>query len=167
MDDPAHVGRAQGNARQQGAGEVLPPRRHRSHPVTFTRAVIKIPAVAYAIMLDGKIGYIPLLQFNETASEELEAALSRLTKEGARSVILDLRGNPGGILEQSLAVSNLFLKKGQEISSIRARNGERQEYAATEDPVAPSLPLIVLTDGRSASASEIVAGALQDHDRAL
>ena len=136
-------------------------------PVTFTRAVIKIPAVAYAIMLDGKIGYIPLLQFNEAASEELEAAVGRLTKEGARSIILDLRGNPGGILEQSLAVSNLFLKKGQEISSIRARNGESQEYAATEDPVAPTIPLIVLTDGRSASASEIVAGALQDHDRAL
>ncbi len=136
-------------------------------PITFTRAVIKIPAVAYSIMLDGKVGYIPLLQFNETAAEELEASINRLTKEGARSIILDLRGNPGGILDQSLAVSNLFLKKGQEISSIRARNGEQQGYAATEDPVAPSLPLIVLTDGRSASASEIVAGALQDHDRAL
>lgn len=136
-------------------------------PVTFTRAVIKIPAVAYAIMLDGKIGYIPLLQFNETATEELEASVARLTKEGARGIILDLRGNPGGILDQSLAVSNLFLRKGQEISRIRARNGESQSYAATEDPIAPSLPLIVLTDGRSASASEIVAGALQDHDRAL
>jgi carboxyl-terminal processing protease len=136
-------------------------------PVTFTRAIIKIPAVAYAIMLDGKIGYIPLLQFNETAANELEGSVSRLTKEGARSIILDLRGNPGGILDQSLAVSNLFLKKGQEISSIRARNGETQAYAATEDPLAPSIPLIVLTDGRSASAAEIVAGALQDHDRAL
>jgi carboxyl-terminal processing protease len=136
-------------------------------PITFTRAVIKIPAVAYAIMLDGKIGYVPLLQFNETASEELESSITRLTKEGARGIILDLRGNPGGILDQSLAVSNLFLKKGQEISSIRARNGETQTYPATDDPVAPTLPLIVLTDARSASASEIVAGALQDHDRAL
>jgi carboxyl-terminal processing protease len=136
-------------------------------PITFTRAVIKIPAVAYAIMLDGKVGYIPLLQFNETAAEELQASVARLTKEGARGIILDLRGNPGGILDQSLAVSNLFLKKGQEISSIRARNGETQAYPATDDPVAPTLPLIVLTDGRSASASEIVAGALQDHDRAL
>ena len=136
-------------------------------PVTFTRAVIKIPAVAYAIMLDGKIGYIPLLQFNEAASEELEASVNRLTREGAHAIILDLRGNPGGILDQALSVSNLFLKKGQEISSIRARNGERQTYPATDDPIAPSLPLVVLTDGRSASASEIVAGALQDHDRAL
>ncbi len=136
-------------------------------PVTFTRAVIKIPAVAFAIMLDGKIGYIPLLQFNETATDELQASVDRLTKEGAKSIILDLRGNPGGILDQALATSNLFLKKGQELSSIRARNGETQSYAATEDPIAPTLPLIVLTDGRSASASEIVAGALQDHDRAL
>ena len=136
-------------------------------PITFTRAVIKIPAVAFAIMLDGKIGYIPLLQFNETATDELEASVNRLTKEGAKSIILDLRGNPGGILDQALATSNVFLKKGQELSSIRARNGETQSYAATEDPIAPTVPLIVLTDGRSASASEIVAGALQDHDRAL
>lgn len=136
-------------------------------PITFTRAVIKIPAVAYAIMLDGKVGYIPLLQFNETATEELEASVARLTREGARGVILDLRGNPGGILDQSLSVSNLFLRKGLEISRIRARSGETQSYAATEDAAAPSLPLVVLTDGRSASASEIVAGALQDHDRAL
>ncbi len=136
-------------------------------PITFTRAVVKIPAVAYAIMLDGKVGYIPLLQFNETAAEELQGSVERLTKEGARGIIVDLRGNPGGILDQALAVSNLFLKKGQELSSIRARNGGSQSYAATDDPIAPTLPLIVLTDGRSASASEIVAGALQDHDRAL
>ena len=136
-------------------------------PITFTRAVIKIPAVAYAIMFDQKIGYIPLLQFNETAAEELQAAVARLVKEGAHGIILDMRGNPGGILDQSLSVSNLFLKKGQEISGVRARNGESQEYTATDDPLAPTIPLVVLTDGRSASAAEIVAGALQDHDRAL
>jgi len=136
-------------------------------PITFTRAVIKIPAVSYAILLDGKIGYIPLLQFNETAAEELQASVDRLMKQGARGIVLDLRGNPGGILDQSLSVSNLFLRKGQEISRIHARSGESQSYAATEEPVSATLPLVVLTDGRSASASEIVAGALQDHDRAL
>jgi carboxyl-terminal processing protease len=118
-------------------------------------------------MLDGKIGYIPLLQFNESARDELEASVSRLRDEGAKGIIIDLRGNPGGILDQSLTVSNLFLKKGQEISSIRARNGENQTFVATDEPVAPKIPLVLLTDGRSASASEIVAGALQDHDRAL
>jgi carboxyl-terminal processing protease len=136
-------------------------------PITFTRAVINIPAVPYAIMLDAKIGYIPLLQFNESAREDLEAAVNKLRGEGAKGLIIDLRGNPGGILDQSLSVSNLFLRKGQQISSIRARNGENQTFLASDDPVAPKIPLVLLVDGRSASASEIVAGALQDHDRAL
>lgn len=136
-------------------------------PITFTRAVINIPAVPYAIMLDSKIGYVPLLQFNESARDELESSITRLSREGARGIVIDLRGNPGGILDQSLSVSNLFLKKGQQISSIRARNGENQTFVASDDPIAPTIPLVLLTDGRSASASEIVAGALQDHDRAL
>ena len=136
-------------------------------PITFTRALISIPAVPYAIMLDGKVGYIPLLQFNESAKDEIEASVKKLSREGAKGLIIDLRGNPGGILDQSLSVSNLFLRKGLQISAIRGRNGENQRFAATEEPVAPTIPLIILTDGRSASASEIVAGALQDHDRAL
>jgi len=136
-------------------------------PITFTRAVISIPAVPYAIMLDGKVGYIPLLRFNESARDDIESSVRRLSREGAKGLIIDLRGNPGGILDQSLTVSNLFLRKGQQISSIRGRNGENQRFAASDEPVAPTIPLIVLTDGRSASASEIVAGALQDHDRAL
>ena len=136
-------------------------------PITFTRAVINIPAVPYAIMLDGKVGYIPLLQFNESARDEIENSITRLSREGARGIVVDLRGNPGGILDQSLSVSNLFLRKGQQISSIRARNGENQTFVASDDPIAPTIPLVLLTDGRSASASEIVAGALQDHDRAL
>ena len=136
-------------------------------PITFTRAVINIPAVPYAIMLDGKVGYIPLLQFNESARDEIENSITRLSRDGARGIVVDLRGNPGGILDQSLSVSNLFLRKGQQISSIRARNGENQTFVASDDPIAPTIPLVLLTDGRSASASEIVAGALQDHDRAL
>src|SRR5687768_4454862 len=136
-------------------------------PITFTRALISIPAVPYAIMLDGKVGYIPLLQFNESARDELEASINKLSREGAKGLIIDLRGNPGGILDQSLSVSNLFLRKGVQISAIRGRNGENQRFAASDEPVAPTIPLIILTDGRSASASEIVAGALQDHDRAL
>src|SRR5689334_13845394 len=136
-------------------------------PITFTRAVINIPAVPYAIMLDGSVGYIPLLQFNESARDEIESSVTKLSRQGAKGIIIDLRGNPGGILDQSLSVSNLFLRKGQQISSIRARNGENQTFVASDDPVAPTIPLVLLTDGRSASASEIVAGALQDHDRAL
>src|SRR6266542_5345016 len=136
-------------------------------PVTFTRANVRIPAVPYAILLDGNVGYIPLQQFNETATDELEAAIRRLSGEGAHGMIVDLRGNGGGYLEQSATIANLFLKKGQEISSVRGRGGDNQVFYATENPTAPAVPLVVLTDGRTASASEIVAGALQDHDRAL
>ncbi|MEX2110327.1 MAG: S41 family peptidase [Gemmatimonadaceae bacterium] len=136
-------------------------------PITFTRALISIPAVPYAMMLDGRIGYILLRVFNESARDDLESSIKRLSREGAKGLILDLRNNPGGILDQSLTVSNLFLRKGLQISSIRGRSGENQRFAASDEPVAPTIPLIVLTDGRSASASEIVAGALQDHDRAL
>jgi carboxyl-terminal processing protease len=134
--------------------------------VNFTRAVIKIPAVPYAIMIDG-IGYVPLQQFNEFAAEELTDALDKFKKEGARGVVLDLRGDPGGILDQALEVSNLFLKKGQEIVSMRGRAFPPEHRVAEDTALAPSVPLIIMTDGGSASASEIVAGALQDHDRAL
>ena len=135
--------------------------------VNFTRALIKIPAVPYAITVEGA-GYVPLQQFNEFSTDELRAAVEQFEKEKVRGVILDLRGNPGGILEQALTVSNIFLKGGQEIASVRGR-GYRPDtyYADSARTLAGDLPLIVLIDGGSASASEIVAGALQDHDRAL
>ncbi len=134
----------------------------------FTRAVIHVPAVSYSIMLDGKIAYVPLGQFNEDAAEDVASALRRLvTTEGAKGVVLDLRDDPGGILDQALAVSNLFLKDGEEIVSVRGRNTPPQIYVAKDKPLMPSVPLVVLVNGGSASASEIVAGALQDHDRAL
>ena len=136
-------------------------------PVRFTRAIIHIPAVPYAMMLDGNIGYVPLIQFNETATRELAHSATRLINEGARALVVDLRGNPGGILDQSLSISNMFLDRGDEIASVRGRSIEDQLYVAEEAPLTTDLPLVVLIDGRSASASEIVAGALQDHDRAL
>jgi carboxyl-terminal processing protease len=138
--------------------------------VHFTRAVIHVPAVRYAISFGpngDRVGYIPLDRFNETAAQEVQDAVRTLQKQNVRGIVLDFRGNPGGILDQSLAISNLFLKDGQEIASIRARNGETQPYVARGNPSLPTTPLIVLTDEYTASASEIVAGALQDHDRAL
>ena len=133
----------------------------------FTRATIHIPAVPFTLILDGKVGYIPLQTFNETATDELEAGLNKLLKDGARGFIIDIRGNPGGILDQGLAVADLFLDNGEEIASVRGRQGAVQRFAARGRDVIPEVPLVVLTDGYSASASEIVAGALQDHDRAL
>jgi carboxyl-terminal processing protease len=135
--------------------------------MNFTRQVIHIPAVPYAIVLDNKIGYLPVQRFNETASDEVAAAVSRLQKEGVKGVILDMRGDPGGILDQSIAMSNLFLKNGEEIVSVRGRTGDPQVYGTTGNATFPTLPVTVLTDEGTASASEIVAGALQDHDRAL
>ena len=135
--------------------------------INFTRQVIHIPAVPYAIVLDNRIGYVPVQRFSEEAAEEVQTAVNRLQHEGAKGIILDFRGNPGGILEQSIAMSNLFLKGGQEIVSVRSRASEPQSYGTSGNPLYPTIPLTVLTDGGTASASEIVSGALQDHDRAL
>jgi carboxyl-terminal processing protease len=134
----------------------------------FTRAIIHVPAVPYAIMLDNKIAYIPLQQFNEDASEDMVASLDRLVRTGgAKGIVLDLRDDPGGILDQALSVSNMFLREGQQLVSVRGRNAPPQIYTAREHPLIPDVPLVVLVNGGSASASEIVAGALQDHDRGL
>jgi carboxyl-terminal processing protease len=133
----------------------------------FTRRVVRVPAVPYSMMVDARVGYIPLQTFNENAAGEVRDAIEQLRRSGARGLVLDLRDNGGGIVEQSLAVTGLFLRQGQEIVRVRGR-GARDEVAVTEEaPVEPALPLVVLTDESSASASEIVAGALQDHDRAL
>ncbi len=134
---------------------------------TFTRRIIRIPAVPFSIMLDGKIGYVPVQNFNETSSPELAQQIIKLQNEGAKGLVLDLRSNPGGFLDQALEMSNLFLTRGQEILSVRDRQGVAETHKAERDPVAPRLPLVILTDAYTASASEIVAGALQDHDRAL
>jgi carboxyl-terminal processing protease len=135
--------------------------------MTFTREVIHVPAVPYAIMLDNRIGYVPLLRFNETAAEDVEGSVRRLARAGARAILLDVRGNPGGIVDEVLEVTDLFLRDGQQIMSVRGRVGQPVEYAAKGEPILPSTPIVVLTDEASASGSEIVAGALQDHDRGL
>ncbi len=134
---------------------------------TFTRAEIHVPAVPFSLMIDNRVGYIPLQTFNETAADELRAAVDRLLQQGAKGLVLDLRNNPGGILEQGLAVADLFLKNGQEIASVRTRQGPPQVYVARGSEHILNTPLVVLVDGYSASAAEIVTGALQDHDRAL
>jgi carboxyl-terminal processing protease len=133
----------------------------------FTRAIIHIPAVPYTLSLSNKIGYIPLQAFNDNAYDNVSAAVKKLQAEGARGIILDMRGDPGGILKQSEQVANLFLKQGQQILAVRGREGAPEVDVAEAAPLAPTIPLIVMTDEHTASASEIVAGALQDHDRAL
>jgi carboxyl-terminal processing protease len=135
--------------------------------LSFKRAVIHVPAVPFSMIVGDHIGYIPLQTFNENTAEEVQAAAAKLVAEGAKGLVLDLRDNGGGIVEQSLAVSSLFLKDNQPIVNVRGRNTPDEIARASRDHLAAQPPLVILTDGNTASASEIVAGALQDHDRAL
>jgi carboxyl-terminal processing protease len=135
--------------------------------LAFKRAIIHVPAVPFSTMLGDKIGYIPLQTFNENTAEEVEAAAAKLVGDGARGLVLDLRDNGGGIVDQALAVSSLFLKRGQAIVNVRSRNTSDEVARASSEQLSSQPPMVILTDGGTASASEIVAGALQDHDRAL
>jgi carboxyl-terminal processing protease len=134
---------------------------------TVNRAVVHIPVVPYATLLEDGIGYVPLDGFSESSAEEITAALASLRKRGARSFVLDLRGNGGGSLDQSIRIANLFIGRGQKVLEVRYRAGRPEVYRSGYDPLVPTEPIAVLTDEGTASASEIVAGALQDHDRAV
>ncbi|HEX8692190.1 MAG TPA: S41 family peptidase [Longimicrobium sp.] len=139
-------------------------------PMQFTivRDEIHVQSVPYAYMVAPGIGYLSLSVFAESSTDEMRAAIERLKGQGARKLILDLRTNPGGLLDQGVSVSDLFLRPGQSIVETRSRNpGESETYRATTQETYGDLPLVVLVDAYSASAAEIVAGALQDHDRAL
>ncbi len=140
-----------------------------SQPIrtTFTRAVIQVPAVPYTLILDDQVGYLPIQRFNESAGDQVEQALRDLRARGARSFVIDLRRNPGGSLEQALEISDLFLPREVEIASVRHRGRAPEIYRAGRSSIVDSAPVVVMIDNFSASASEIVAGALQDHDRAL
>ncbi len=134
---------------------------------TFTRAIVHVPAVPFALVLQDGIGYLPLQRFNDTSAEELAKAITELKGRGARSFILDLRGDPGGSLDQALRIGDLLLAPGKEIASVRYRSQPTDTYQSEREPLLPDAPLVVLADGYTASALEIVTGALQDHDRAL
>src|SRR3954467_6662749 len=136
--------------------------------LTLVRTTIHQSAVRRTSMLDDGIGYIDLKAFSDSTAKELGGAIKSLRAQRMKTLVLDLRTNPGGLLTQGVRVSDLFLNRGQKIVSMRGRLPEaNREYADTAKQRWPQLPLIVLVDGRSASAAEIVAGALQDHDRAL
>lgn len=150
--------------------EVLIGRPGVDEPIPFTleREDIKLASVPFTAMLEGDVGYVPLQAFREEVTEEFVAAVEELTAAGARSLVIDLRGNPGGLLDDGVAISELFLERGDAIVETRGRAaGQSESLASRTGQSWPELPLVVLVDERSASASEIVAGALQDHDRAL
>jgi carboxyl-terminal processing protease len=138
-------------------------------PLDFTivRDHIHVQSVV-SFMLDDSAGYVQLRSFSRESRDELKKAVDELRAGGAESVILDLRANPGGLLEEGIAVADLFLPRGKEVVSTKSRLADQnQTYVAPGAEVYEGLPVVVLVNAFSASASEIVAGALQDHDRAL
>ena len=132
------------------------------------RAKIQIPSVPYAGMLRDGVGYIRLTTFSEKSYPEVREALERLLKDGAKGVILDLRGNGGGLVESAVQILGLFLPKGTTVLSTRGKGVLNEKvYKTSVQPLDTKIPLAVLIDGASASASEIVTGAVQDLDRGV
>lgn len=139
---------------------------------TFSTKIIlnsvDIKAVPFFAMVGKETGYIVLTQFNAKASSETKAALLQLKADGAKNIILDLRGNPGGLLNEAVNICNLFVPQNEIIVTTKSKNENyNNTYKTQKPPVDTEIPLVVLVDGSSASASEIVAGALQDLDRAV
>ncbi len=131
------------------------------------RSRVNQPAVPYTVVLGGDVGYLPLTRFNETAAEEVEIALDRLRHSGVRRYVLDLRGNGGGSFDEALAITDLFVGEGVPLATLRNRGEAPTTFAGRRAAILTDEPVVVLIDEATASASEIVAGALQDHDRAL
>ena len=134
--------------------------------MTVIRDEISLFTIKYVFRIDDGIGYIRINKFSETTGSELDDALEELGEQELSGLILDLRDNPGGALSQALAVSDQFLEKGQLIVSTRGRNADGREFRARKG-TRYEYPMVILINRNSASASEIVSGALQDHDRAL
>jgi carboxyl-terminal processing protease len=136
--------------------------------ITIARDEIKIPDVPYFGMLKGEVGYVKLNSFTQTASADVKNAIQKLQADGAKQMVLDLRGNGGGLLIEAVKIVNFFVPKNQVVVTTKGRvKEENRVYTTLEEPFVQEMPLAVLVDGGSASASEIVAGSLQDLDRAV
>ncbi|MEO1030818.1 MAG: S41 family peptidase [Bacteroidota bacterium] len=143
-------------------------RQGKTNSAKIIRESLEIKAVPHYSMVDEKTGYIVLRKFNEKASAETLGALRALKNKGATQLILDLRGNPGGLLNEAVNVTNLFVPKNQLVVTTKSKVKKyNKTYYTKRDAIDTEIPLVVLIDGRSASASEIVSGALQDVDRAV
>ncbi|MFZ9588012.1 MAG: S41 family peptidase [Crocinitomicaceae bacterium] len=136
--------------------------------ISIARDEIKIPDVPYFGMLKGDVGYVKLNSFTQTASADVKNAIQKLQADGAKQLVLDLRGNGGGLLIEAVKIVNFFVPKNQVVVTTKGRvKEENRVYMTLEEPFVQEMPLAVLVDGGSASASEIVSGALQDLDRAV
>ena len=143
-------------------------RQGETKTATIVREEVEVDAVPFYGMIDSKTGYIVLSRFNEKASDQTRAAMRDLKGQGAERLVLDLRGNPGGLLSEAINVTNLFIEKGELIVTTESKVKKfNQQYRTGNRAEDLEIPLAVLVDGRSASASEIVSGSLQDLDRAV
>lgn len=164
---------------KEDAGELLKGTRNTKIDIKYKRQgkvyntqlvldEVDLRAVPYFSMVDKETGYIVLSQFNAKASAETKEALQQLKSEGAKKIILDLRGNPGGLLNEAVNICSLFVPQGEVIVTTKSKNEKyNNTYKTMKAPIDTEIPLVVLVDGKSASASEIVSGALQDLDRAV
>jgi len=143
-------------------------RQGETKSTTVNRESIEVDAVPYYKMIKENTGYIVLSKFNKKATEQTKEALLNLKNDGAKKIILDLRDNPGGLLTEAINVTNLFIPKGELVVTTKSKVKKfNREYKTTNQPIDTEIPLVVLVNGRSASASEIVSGSLQDLDRAV
>ncbi len=143
-------------------------RQGKHQMATITLDEVEVKAVPFYSKIDEKTGYIVLTAFNKKTTIETKEALEALKKDGCNKIILDLRGNPGGLLQEAVNVCNLFVPKGEVIVTTKSKVEKyNSTYKTNREPVDLEIPLVVIVDGRSASSSEIVSGALQDLDRAV
>ena len=143
-------------------------RQGKTNTTSVTRGSVEVKAVPYYTLINEDIGYIVLSKFNKKTTSQTKNALEDLKLQGAKKIILDLRGNPGGLLNQAIGVVNLFVEKGEVITTTQSVIKKYNKvYKTTAEPFDVAIPLAVLINGRSASASEIVSGGLQDLDRGV
>ena len=144
------------------------PGETKERTVRITRRTIQVPSIPYYGMAEEGIGYINLSSFTNGCAREVRHALIQLREQGAKGLVLDLRDNGGGSVNEAVDIVNLFIDKGIKVVYTKGKQAStNHEYYTTSDPLAPDMPLVVLVNGMSASASEIVSGALQDMDRAV
>jgi carboxyl-terminal processing protease len=147
---------------------IMRPGENTPRVINLTREDIKIPDVPYFGMIDAEMGYIKLTGFTQTASSEVKSAFLELKKKNMKQLVLDLRGNGGGLMREAISIVNFFVPKGTEVVRTKGKIDEwNKTFYATVEPIDTQIPVVVLVDGMSASASEIVSGSLQDLDRAV
>jgi carboxyl-terminal processing protease len=143
-------------------------RQGKEQKIKVNRSKIEMNPVPFYSMVDNEVGYIAFVKFNKKASKEVRKAIGDLKEQGMKKLILDIRGNPGGLLNEAVSITNMFIPKDKIIVTTKSKVKKwSNTYKTSNEPIDLELPIVVLINGRSASASEIVSGSLQDYDRAV